>query len=475
MKTKTVAIMVSLVIFISFGISTFSSLIFLNRLIVQNNEERAQIFTDKIVESIQETFAESVAVSKSINNVAVREWIANHADYSEQELSDKIGAYLYDVARQFSYDTAFIVSDYDRVYYTEWGKIKYLDPMNADDDWYDNFLATGEKMELHVDNDQANDNRITVYVNIRMEDENGKLIGVCGVGHVLNSLNEKIDDLEKMHNLSIQLVSEEGIIQVAGDDTLCTQNANEITQSVMNDAKKSNGYRFEKFGTSGYRVSYFMNDYRWYLCLEHPDTDTETSRVLMQELIACLASLVIMVTIISIAMKAQEKTSLSFKTDSETDKMTGLLNRRAFDDALVEIRKAPGIKDYSVAIIDINGLKNANDNIGHAAGDEMIIGTAECIKMAFDNHFLAYRIGGDEFALIFREPVENAADSKQRLKEELAKWQGKHVSRLSASIGIVRGCDHEELNIDELIKYADKEMYRDKEEYYKDKRSERRQ
>ena len=52
MKTKSVIITVTCVIFISFAISTFASLIFLNRLIWQNNAERARVYTDEVVESI---------------------------------------------------------------------------------------------------------------------------------------------------------------------------------------------------------------------------------------------------------------------------------------------------------------------------------------------------------------------------------------------------------------------------------------
>ncbi len=475
MKQKSVVIIVTLVIFISFGISTFSSLIFLNKLIEQNSEERAQIFTDKIVESIQETLAESSAVSKSLNNTLVRELICNHEDYSEEDLSDRIGTYLYDITRQFDYDTAFIIADYNRTYYTEWGRMKYLDPDNDDDDWYDNFLETGEAFELNIDNDQANDNRTTVYINIRMEDENGELIGACGVGHVLNSLNEKIDNLEITHDLSILLVSKDGEIQAAGDDSLCTQTASDIARSVMAESDNHGGYYFERYGTSGYRVAKHLDEYRWYLFVEHDDNNDEMSQVLLQDLLACLVSLAIMVIIISIAMNLQEKTSLSFKLDSETDKMTGLLNRRAFDDMLNTVRKADSIKNYSVCAIDVNGLKMVNDSIGHEAGDELIIGAAACITKAFGGRSSAFRIGGDEFALIISEPVDNIESVRQRLKDEMAKWHGEYTDSLSVAIGIVRGCDHEEMSVDELLKLADKEMYRDKEEYYKDKRHERRQ
>lgn len=459
----------------SFGISTFSSLFFLNRLIEQNNEEKARIFTDEIVENIQETLAESTAVSKSVNNSFVRELIADRDRFTDEQMSDILGTYLNDVTEQFGYDTAFIVTEYNRAYYTEWGLIKCLDSSNPDDDWYDNFAATGMKSELNIDNDQANGNRTTVYVNIRMEDENGSLIGICGVGHVLNSVNEMIDTLESVNELAIRLVSEDGIVQVAGDDSLCGQQASDITQIIINESKNNGGYYFEKSGTGGYRVAKFLNEYRWYLYVEHSSSNSEMTKILIQDLMACLIALTIMVGIISIAMKTQESETLSFKAESETDKMTGLLNRRAFDNELDEVRKSNRIKDFSLCVIDINGLKQVNDSIGHEAGDELIKGGAECISNVFAEHGKIYRIGGDEFALTTTEPVDSIEDSIQRLKNEVARWHGEMTKSLSLAIGFVRGKDHEELSVDELFKLADKEMYRDKEEYYKDKRHERRQ
>lgn len=474
MKTKLVIITVTCVIFISFAISTFTSLIFLNRLIRQNNAERARVYTDEVVESIQNTLLESTAVSKEINNPLVRNIIKDHENYTEEELSDLIGGYLRDITRQFGFGTAFLITGHDRTYYTEWGRMKYLDPKNEDDGWYDDFLSTGKDFELNLDNDQANENRATLYVNIRMTDENGEYIGVCGVGHVLDGLNRKIDKLEHANDLSIQLVSKEGIIKVAGDDSLCLQSASDVLRIMMEDADRNGGFFFGQFGMSGFRVSSYLDEYELYLCIGHEDSANELTKILYQELLACIVSFVIMVIIISVAMKAQDRRSLKFKIDSETDKMTGLLNRRAYEDTLFEIRNSKTVKDYSVCMVDINGLKQVNDNLGHEAGDELIIGAASCIKNVFGKNGTLFRIGGDEFAVIFNNPSENAEDCLRRLKGETANWSGVLVERLSVAAGIVCGRDHEELSIDELVMLADKEMYRDKEIFYKNKRNDRR-
>ena len=105
--------------------------------------------------------------------------------------------------------------------------MKNLDLNSEDDSWYSNFKKSGKDMELNIDNDQANGNRITIYVNIRMTDKGGNFIGVCGVGHTLEKLNLSIDSIESKYGLTVMLADKEGTIQVAGNESY---NGTEIAQ-----------------------------------------------------------------------------------------------------------------------------------------------------------------------------------------------------------------------------------------------------
>ena len=55
--------------------------------------------------------------------------------------------------------------------------------------------------------------------------------------------------------------------------------------------------------------------------------------------------------------------------------------------------------------MDLNGLKNANDSFGHAAGDELICAAADCMKNSFSEHSKVYRVGGDEFVVIITKDI----------------------------------------------------------------------
>lgn len=82
---------------------------------------------------------------------------------------------------------------------------------------------------------------------------------------------------------------------------------------------------------------------------------------------------------------------------SNTDKMTGCFNRKAYDEDISEIRMD---SQFIYVSMDVNGLKIINDRQGHAAGDELICVAASCMKTRFDRYGKVYRMGGDEFAAI---------------------------------------------------------------------------
>ena len=76
------------------------------------------------------------------------------------------------------------------------------------------------------------------------------------------------------------------------------------------------------------------------------------------------------------------------------DQMTGLQNRRAYSEKVEQLSKQLPVP-CTLVMADINGLKETNDTLGHEAGDELIIGSAECLRKSFDGIETLYRIGGD--------------------------------------------------------------------------------
>lgn len=151
---------------------------------------------------------------------------------------------------------------------------------------------------------------------------------------------------------------------------------------------------------------------------------------------------------------------------SMTDNMTRLYNRRCYEEELNEYRRNALPDDFVLFLMDVNGLKKANDTKGHVAGDELIKGAAECISLSVGENGKVYRTGGDEFIAVVHtiEPE----DIRSRIIKKATEWHGIYVDELTVSVGYAAKKDYPDAKIDDLEHIADANMYFEKEKFYKE-------
>ena len=153
------------------------------------------------------------------------------------------------------------------------------------------------------------------------------------------------------------------------------------------------------------------------------------------------------------------------------DQLTGLQNRRAYSEEVEQLSKQLPVP-CTVVMADINGLKEVNDTLGHEAGDELIIGSAECLRKSFDGIDTVYRLGGDEFTVIMEGSETEAKTCLERMEKICADWKGQFVNGISISYGAAS--TEEFSDLDSLLKAADQRMYEYKSNYYQSTGKERR-
>lgn len=161
--------------------------------------------------------------------------------------------------------------------------------------------------------------------------------------------------------------------------------------------------------------------------------------------------------------------------NSLTDELTGLLNRRAFEEDLRALENEEIELDFILASMDVNGLKVVNDDLGHAAGDELLIGAAACMKQCLGGYGKVYRIGGDEFAAILYTNINNLVRIAQDLDNTVLNWSGKMVPSLSISSGFVISSERVSKSLSKMMRIADQRMYANKEIFYQNKGVDRRE
>ena len=166
--------------------------------------------------------------------------------------------------------------------------------------------------------------------------------------------------------------------------------------------------------------------------------------------------------IIAIALFAYHEFSIHALT--KKDSLTGLLNRQAYYADVSHDSK----NISSIVSIDMNGLKEINDNIGHEAGDEALVRLSICFLRSLRHNQYGYRIGGDEFVIVCRKNTEqDVLNLISRIKKAVK------PTKYSCSIGYSMNIDGNK-PVSKLLKESDQMMYLDKEKYYQESGKNRR-
>lgn len=143
---------------------------------------------------------------------------------------------------------------------------------------------------------------------------------------------------------------------------------------------------------------------------------------------------VLATTVVGRSITALADARLEYLRQSRTDMLSGLPNRRAFTEALAADER--GV----LLLLDIDRFKQINDRYGHLAGDDVIVAVArELAGLAGDHHLIA-RIGGEEFAVVFRDMMmqdaRQAAEQARRAIEAQLISAGGQTIRVSVSGGL---------------------------------------
>ncbi len=149
-----------------------------------------------------------------------------------------------------------------------------------------------------------------------------------------------------------------------------------------------------------------------------------------------------------------------FKSKSNIDPLTSVYNRGALESFLNRIfNRGRGI--YSIIMADIDWFKRINDRFGHLAGDEVLKQVASVISAHIRKEDKVFRYGGEEFAIILREPVDIAAKIAEKIRVRFEKlslrYENKEI-KYTVSFGVAPILIYSD-GISDCIERADRALY----------------
>ena len=197
----------SLVIAVTYAVSIFISCFFLNNVIKSHDEEVVKLIASDVYDTIDNQIVRSIMVSRTMaNDSFLKQNLKSELTLAQDEEILLMKNYLDGIKETFGYNITFVISDATKNYYYDGGFNKVVDAeKNPHEIWYKNFLNKNLPYAVDVDKDEFNKDLWNVFINSRIEDENGNLLGICGIGISMSAFQKILAEKELKNKIKIDI------------------------------------------------------------------------------------------------------------------------------------------------------------------------------------------------------------------------------------------------------------------------------
>lgn len=248
----------------------------------ENVEKIAALTSEGIYYQLTTTFAKPVNVSLTMaNDSLLKEYLLKETyNLENEDYVHTLKEYLNAYQNKYNYESVFLVSALTNRYYNFNGIDRVLDENNPENEWYYALLKSDVEYDMNVDNDEAANNEITVFVNCKIKDLTGNIIGIVGVGVRIDSLQELLREYENKFDVEAFLVDEKGFIEISTKytgydkkDLFELYHLGEIKDSVLEYKEESQGKSFwtaagKEKKKENYVVARYIPELSWHLIVE---------------------------------------------------------------------------------------------------------------------------------------------------------------------------------------------------------------
>jgi diguanylate cyclase (GGDEF)-like protein len=431
-------------------------------------EHELPLTSDNIYSETQKDIVRPVLISSMMaQDTFLIDWIAN----GEKDVA-KISRYLADIKKDNHTVSSFFVSERTRNYYYADGILKTVSENAERDAWYFRVRNMQTPYELNVDIDMANRDAMTLFVNHRVVDAQGKFLGTAGVGLTLDSLNRMFSHYQERFNCKFYLTDAQGTIIASGNSTNMNGQSvrnlagiREVADDVLNRNNSQAKHSYREGDAMIMVNSRFIPELGWYLIVEQDETNEmqPAQKVLLLNIGVSFIVTLVILAIVLITLNRHHNRLVQI---ARTDTLTGLLNRQAseviFPKLIAEAKRFAS--PLSAILIDIDHFKQINDTYGHFMGDKVLREIAQLINSCIRVSDVLSRWGGEEFIIMLKNcPLKQALALAEKIRQQAASHDFRlaPVNRpVTLSIGIAQ-YDTNETETEFFIR-TDKALYQAK-------------
>ena len=320
LKDKTFAQQILIVIAIAFLISISVACVILNTVIERHDKELALVIASDVYDEINNELLKPVIVSQAMaGDFFLQQNLKSEGELSEESRQEIFTEYLKRVKNNFNYSVTFLASETTKNHYTSNGLTTKInsDQQNA---WYNKFVEKNIPYMFNVGVDEVNNFIPTLFIDTRIEDDDGNLLGVCGVGLKMSTLQMSLNANEIAYGIRISLVDAEGLVQI---DT----HSDDIAKVSLSDilTRTTNEFVYKKFG-KGYVITKFIPDMKFYLVIQ---SDGQNTKGVFADLIlymglSFVVALIVLLLFIQFSLKRGRKNIEDFATKHGLASHSGL-------------------------------------------------------------------------------------------------------------------------------------------------------
>ncbi|MEG1577812.1 MAG: diguanylate cyclase [Oscillospiraceae bacterium] len=397
------------------------------------------------------------------NDLFLRDWLIEEEGDGSGASVEKMQRYLSGYTEEFGYDSAFLVSEKTGTYYHQDGRNKVITSEDTHDIWYSDFLNSGKDYDLDVDRDEVRENELTVFVNCRIEAEDGTLLGVAGVGISMDKLQKLLKDHEDAYAVKVFLMDSNGLIQV-DSLTECIETTNffaepkalAVKDRILNNQTGPELFWKARQGSGYCLVSQYIPKLDWYLIVEKNAEDLWMEyNIQMRGTLIFTVSVIVMILLLVSRMMGKYNRSLL--RAASMDGVTGLPNNKMFRQIFRENSKRVGNGRGKLFLFDIDDFKRINDTYGHMEGNAVLRRVAKVTKELLGSQGMVARWGGDEFVGIVYGGRAETEYLVRQVVQKISEIASLECKRVTISMGATALAEN--MSLSELIHEADAAMY----------------